>query len=104
MYRDEMISEISMRCDIPVEDVAEVLEEEENIIEEEKYFKKRKKKMAFACCMATAVATACAAVYILNKKNKIDIEKAKTELGYAPMSVKQSITDMVAWIRENEKQ
>lgn len=30
------------------------------------------------------------------------IEKAKTELGYAPMSVEQSVRDMVEWIREYE--
>lgn len=29
-------------------------------------------------------------------------EKAAKELGYAPMSTKQSIADMVRWIRENE--
>lgn len=80
MYRDEMISEISMRCNIPVEDVADVLEEEENIIEEERYCKKRKKKIAFACFMTTAIAAGCAAVYILNQKNKLDIEKAKNEI------------------------
>lgn len=31
------------------------------------------------------------------------IEKARTELGYNPMSPKQSIEDMVAWIKKNEK-
>lgn len=31
------------------------------------------------------------------------IEKAKKELGYSPMSVEQSLKDMVQWIRENEK-
>ena len=30
------------------------------------------------------------------------IEKAKTELGYAPMSVEQSVRDMVEWIRAYE--
>ena len=30
-------------------------------------------------------------------------QKAEKELDYHPMSVKQSITDMVQWIRENEK-
>ncbi|MBQ9198891.1 MAG: hypothetical protein IJ141_01750 [Lachnospiraceae bacterium] len=80
MYQDEMISEISMRCNIPVEDVAEVLEEEENIIEEERYCRKRKKKIAFTCLMATAACAACATVYVLNKKNKIDIEKTKNDI------------------------
>lgn len=31
------------------------------------------------------------------------IEKAKKELGYNPMSVEQSVADMVKWIKENEK-
>lgn len=31
------------------------------------------------------------------------IEKAKKELGYSPMSVEQSLKDMVEWIKENEK-
>ena len=30
-------------------------------------------------------------------------DKAKNELGYAPMSVHQSVMDMVQWIRENEE-
>ena len=29
------------------------------------------------------------------------IEKAKNELGYSPMSVEKSLTDMVKWIKEN---
>ena len=32
------------------------------------------------------------------------IEKARAELGYNPMSVRQSLQDMVEWIRENEKE
>lgn len=31
------------------------------------------------------------------------IEKAKAELGYTPMSVEQSLKDMIDWIKENEK-
>ncbi len=80
MYRDEMISEISMRCNIPVEDVADVLEEEENIIEEERYCKKRKKKIIAMCLFATMAATAVGTVYMLDKKNKIDLEKTKNDL------------------------
>ncbi len=30
------------------------------------------------------------------------IEKARAELGYKPMSVEQSLTDMVQWIKENK--
>ena len=32
------------------------------------------------------------------------IDKARKELGYDPMSIRQSLKDMVDWIRENEKQ
>ena len=32
------------------------------------------------------------------------IDKAREELGYNPMSVRQSVQDMVDWIKENEKQ
>ena len=31
------------------------------------------------------------------------IQKARDELGYSPMSVAESIRDMVEWIKENEK-
>lgn len=31
------------------------------------------------------------------------IEKARTELGYSPMSVEQSMRDMIDWINENEQ-
>lgn len=31
------------------------------------------------------------------------IDKARTELGYSPMTVKKSVNDMVRWIKENEK-
>ncbi|MBE6819295.1 MAG: NAD-dependent epimerase/dehydratase family protein [Ruminococcaceae bacterium] len=39
----------------------------------------------------------------LTSNCNFSIEKAKTELGYNPMPVKQSIADMVQWIKENEK-
>ena len=39
----------------------------------------------------------------LTSNCNFSIEKAKAELGYAPMSVEQSIRDMVEWIKENER-
>ncbi len=44
--------------------------------------------------------------YAINKlvsNCNFSIEKAKTELGYNPMGAKQSLSDMVAWIKEYEK-
>lgn len=38
----------------------------------------------------------------LTSNCNFSIEKAKTELGYMPMSVAESIHDMVKWIKENE--
>ncbi len=60
----------------------------------ERYYKLAKKTPLFTRYTIRKLTSNC----------NFSIEKAKTELGYAPMSVKQSITDMVAWIRENEKQ
>lgn len=40
----------------------------------------------------------------LTSNCNFSIEKARRELGYQPMSVRQSVQDMVDWIRENEKQ
>ncbi len=39
----------------------------------------------------------------LKSNCNFSIEKARNELGYNPMSVRQSVQDMVEWIRENEK-
>lgn len=39
----------------------------------------------------------------LTSNCNFSIEKAQNELGYHPMSIRQSVQDMVDWIRENEK-
>ena len=39
----------------------------------------------------------------LTSNCNFSIDKAKNELGYNPMTVRESVRDMVAWIRENEK-
>ena len=38
----------------------------------------------------------------LTSNCNFSIQKAREELGYQPMSVRESIEDMIAWIRENE--
>ena len=43
MLRDEMVAEISMRRDIPMETVEEVLEEQDEIFDEECKCRKKKK-------------------------------------------------------------
>lgn len=77
MVRDELVSEISMRRDIPMETVEEVLDEQELILCEEE---KRKKKRKCICVWSTIIvflAGMAAAVLFLDKQEKIclsDIE------------------------------
>jgi hypothetical protein len=77
MTREEMVAEISMRRDIPLEDVEDVLEEKEFIELEElcaKQKKKNRKKMCFFGTLLIFLAGAIAAVIILDRKEKIDAE------------------------------
>lgn len=74
MDREELISEISMRTSISMADVEEVLEQEDIIIEED--FKRREKKKKI-CTLATILvflAGVVAALLVLDKKEKIDID------------------------------
>lgn len=75
MLREDMALEISMRRDIPMDEVEEVLEEQDKIICEEKKCKKKKKCMILTCTMIFFLLGAAAAMYILDKKQKIDMEK-----------------------------
>ena len=59
----------------------------------EKYYKLAKKTPLFTRYTIRKLTSNC----------NFSIEKAETELDYHPMSIEQSITDMVAWIRENEQ-
>ncbi len=78
---------------------------------------KKAPKIPLSYGFAKAVAPAAEVYYKLAKKTPLftrysirklvsncnfSIEKARTELGYNPMSVAQSVSDMVKWIRENE--
>ena len=74
MQRDDMILEISMRRDIPMEDVEEVLEEEDIIIAEERMCRKKKKCMFMGITIFLMLAGAAITLFVLDKKDKIDIE------------------------------
>lgn len=74
MQRDDMILEISMRRDIPMEDVEEVLEEEDIIIAEERKCKKKKKCIIMGVTFFLMLAGAAITLFVLDKKEKIDIE------------------------------
>jgi hypothetical protein len=82
MTRDEMVSEISMRRDIPLEDVEDVLEEEELIELEElcaRQKKKNRKKMCFWGTVIIFLAGAIVAIVVLDRKEKIDAENMLRE-------------------------
>lgn len=74
MLRDELISEISMRRDIPMEYVEEVLDEEDFIYAEEERCKK-KKRCIVATIVTTIIVTAIVVACIVGKKKEIDVEK-----------------------------
>ena len=74
MERDDMILEISMRTDIPMEDVEEVLEYEDLIMTEELLSQKKKKCIVMTVIITVFVLGAACALWMLDKKEKIDIE------------------------------
>ena len=74
MLREDLVAEISMRRDIPMEDVEEVLEEEESIFCEEETARKKKHKICVITAMFIFFAGVAATLAILNKKQKIDFE------------------------------
>ncbi|MDD6328888.1 MAG: hypothetical protein Q4D54_03235 [Eubacteriales bacterium] len=75
MLKDELVAEISMRRDIPLEDVEEVLDEQEIILCAEAKAKKRKRNICIFGTIAIFVAGMVAALAILNKKQKINLEE-----------------------------
>lgn len=74
MTRDDLITEISMRCDVPMEDVEEVLDEEDIILAEELKVCKKKRCMVMTIVMVIFLLGAAFAVYMLDKKEKINVE------------------------------
>lgn len=75
MVREELIAEISMRRDIPMDDVEEVLDEQDVIFEEERQCKKKKRTIICIVMLFVMVLSSAAAVYILDRKQKIDMEE-----------------------------
>ena len=75
MLRDDMALEISMRRDIPMEDVEEVLDEECRILDEEKKCKKKKKFLVLTCVVTLFLLGAAASMYILDRKQKLDMDR-----------------------------
>ncbi len=74
MLRDEMVAEISMRRDIPMETVEEVLEEQDEIFDEECKCRKKKKCIVSICLVTFFMMGAAFTLYILDKKEKIDMQ------------------------------
>lgn len=74
MVRDELISEISMRRDIPMEEVEEVLEEQEMLLAEEASRKKKKKCRRIWSMVIIFIAGMAAAIVLLDKKEKISLD------------------------------
>ena len=71
MVRDDLVAEISMRCDIPMEDVEEVLEEEDIILYEQEKCRKRKKRMCVFSMIIVFIAGV--AAICLDRKDKISL-------------------------------
>ncbi|MBO5509925.1 MAG: hypothetical protein J5962_05645 [Lachnospiraceae bacterium] len=74
MTIEELAAEISMRRDIPLEDVEEVLEEEDVIAYEEYTKTKKRKRMCFIGTLMIFLAGVVAAIVILDRKEKIDAQ------------------------------
>lgn len=74
MTREDLITEISMRTDVPMEDVEEVLDEEDIILDEELRKCKKKKCIITTVCTIIFLMGAAFAVYVLDRKEKIDFE------------------------------
>ncbi len=75
MMREDLVVEISMRTDVPMEDVEEVLEEQDIILEEERKSKGAKKCIIICGVIVIFLMGALATLMILDKKDKIDMEK-----------------------------
>ena len=74
MEREDMIVEISMRTDIPMEDVEDVLDYQD-IIETEELISCKKKKCIFMTILIVMFVLGVAVTLcVLDKKEKIDIE------------------------------
>ncbi len=75
MEREDMIVEISMRTDIPMEDVEDVLDYQDIIEAEELMCCKKRKCVVMTVLMAMFALGMVITLMVLDKKEKIDIEK-----------------------------
>ena len=75
--RDEIIAEISMRRDIPVEEVEEVLDEEDLLFAEYESKRRSKKRRFFLFTFLVFIAGAVAAVIYLDRQEKISVIKIR---------------------------
>lgn len=75
MEREDMIVEISMRTDIPMEDVEDVLDYQDIIEAEELMCCKKRKCVVVTVLMVMFMLGVVVTLLILDKKEKIDIEK-----------------------------
>ena len=96
MDRDELIAEISMRRDIPIDEVEEVIEEEDMIFAEEYFAHKRKKKMITLGVLIAFIAGVVAAVIVLDRQEKISIAEIEA-------SVKDNVKKYVDKVRNYER-
>ena len=96
MDRDELISEISMRCDIPYEDVEEVLDEEDLIFVECERKRKKKRRIITFFVLVAAIAGAVAAIKFLDSEEKISISDIQD-------MVKENVAKYMDKIKSNER-
>lgn len=75
MLREDLITEISMRTDIPMTDVEEVLDEEDIILEEELCKCRKRRCIITTVLVVMFLLGVTVAVYVLDRKEKIDVEK-----------------------------
>lgn len=73
MERDELISVISMRTDIPMDEVEEVLDEEDLIYLEEARCKKKKRTIIMLSSILLFMAGMIVALLLLDKNEKISL-------------------------------
>ncbi len=94
--RDEIVAEISMRRDIPIEEVEEVLDEEDILFMEYEKKRKRKKRIITLCTVLVFLAGAVAAVLFLDYKEKISISDLQD-------MVKENVAKYVDKVKSNER-
>ena len=96
LNRDEMISEISMRRDIPIEEVEEVLDEEDIIFMEYERKRRRKKRIVKFCTVIIFLAGAVAALLFLDAREKISLEQLQS-------MIKENVAKYVDKIKNDER-